>query len=79
VNVKLGRWTVDFLWRRERIAVETDFYEYHRGRVAFEDDQARELGLRRHGFTVHRFSEDQVNERPAEVAADLRHALCLSS
>lgn len=35
VNVKLGRWTVDFLWRRHGIAVETDFYGYHRGRIAF--------------------------------------------
>jgi hypothetical protein len=37
VNVKVGRWTVDFLWRAEGIAVETDFYGYHRGRVAFQD------------------------------------------
>jgi hypothetical protein len=79
VNVKVGRWTVDFLWRRERIAVETDFYGYHRGRIAFQDDHARDLELRRHGFAVHRFSEEQVNERPAEVAADLRDALGLSS
>lgn len=79
VNVKVGRWTVDFLWRRQRIAVETDFYDYHRGRVAFQDDRARELELRRAGFAVHRFSEEQVNERPAEVAADLRDALGLAS
>jgi very-short-patch-repair endonuclease len=79
VNVKVGRWTVDFLWREQRIAVETDFYDYHRGRVAFRDDRARELALRRAGFAVHRFSEEQVNDRPAEVAADLRDALGLAS
>jgi very-short-patch-repair endonuclease len=79
VNVKVGRWTVDFLWRRQRIAVETDFYDYHRGRVAFRDDRARELELRRQGFAVHRFSEEQVNEEPEEVAADLRDALGLAS
>jgi very-short-patch-repair endonuclease len=79
VNVKVGHWTVDFLWRRERIAVETDFYDYHRGRVAFRDDHARDLELRQRGFAVHRFSEQQVNERPAEVAADLRDALGLAS
>jgi very-short-patch-repair endonuclease len=79
VNVKVGRWTVDFLWRRERVAVETDYYDYHRGRVAFQDDRARDLDLRRHGFDVHRFSELQVNDQPAEVAADLRDALALSS
>jgi very-short-patch-repair endonuclease len=79
VNVKVGRWTVDFLWRGQGIAVETDSYDYHRGRIAFQDDHARDLDLRRHGFDVHRFSEDQVNERPAEVAADLRDALGLAS
>jgi very-short-patch-repair endonuclease len=35
--------------------------------------------LRRHGFAVHRFSEEQVNHEPAEVAADLRDALGLAS
>jgi very-short-patch-repair endonuclease len=75
VNVKVGRWTVDFLWRKEKVAVETDFYEYHRGKIAFQDDHSRDLDLRRQGLNVHRFSEEQVNERPAEVVADLRHAL----
>jgi very-short-patch-repair endonuclease len=79
VNVKVGRRTVDFLWRRQGIAVETDFFGYHRGRVAFRDDRARDLELRRHGFAVHRFSEEQVNEQPEEVAADLRDALGLAS
>lgn len=79
VNVKVGGWTVDFLWRRQGIAVETDFYGYHRGRVAFREDRARDLGLRRHGFSVHRFSEEQVNEQPEAVAGDLREALGLAS
>jgi very-short-patch-repair endonuclease len=74
-----GRWTVDFLWRAEQIAVETDFYDYHRGRIAFQDDRERDLGLRRRGFEVHRFSESQVNGQPAEVAADLRDALARAS
>lgn len=79
VNVKVGSWTVDFLWRRQRVAVETDFYDYHRGRVAFQDDRARDLDLRRHGFAVHRFSERQLNEQAELVAADLREALGLAS
>ena len=75
VNVRVSSWTVDFLWRRERVAVETDFYEYHRGKVAFQDDRARELALRRRGLDVRRYSEQQVNEEPGEVVADLRSAL----
>jgi very-short-patch-repair endonuclease len=79
VNVKVGRWTVDFLWREPRVAVETDFFDYHRGRVAFQDDRARELELRRHGLAVHRFSEAQIDDEPEEVAADLRDAFGLAS
>jgi hypothetical protein len=79
VNVLVGRWTVDFLWRRERLAVETDFFGYHRGRVAFRDDHTRDLELRQRGLAVHRFSEDQVNSQPAPVVADLRQALGLAS
>jgi very-short-patch-repair endonuclease len=79
VNVKVGRWTVDFIWRRERVVVETDSYDYHRGRVAFRDDHARDLELRRRGFAIRRYSEHQVSAQPAQVAADLRDALALSS
>jgi very-short-patch-repair endonuclease len=79
VNVKVGRWTVDFLWRRERLAVETDFYGYHRGQVAFQDDHARDLDLRRLGLDVRRFSELQVNDHAEKVATDLRDALALAS
>lgn len=79
VNEKVGRWTVDFLWRESRIAVETDFFDYHRGRIAFQDDRARELELRRRGFAVHRFSEVQIDDEPEEVAVDLRDALGLAS
>jgi very-short-patch-repair endonuclease len=75
VNVRIGRWTVDFLWRDERVAVETDSYRWHRGAVAFEDDHARDLDLRRRGYSVRRFSEDQVREQPAHVAAHLAEAL----
>ena len=74
VNVKVGGWTVDFLWREQRIAVETDFYDYHRGRVAWQDDHARDLALRQRGLDVRRYDEQQLNERAGEVVADLRAA-----
>ncbi len=79
VNVSVGRWTVDFLWSAHRLAVETDSYRYHRGGIAFEGDRARDLELRRRGFEVRRFSELQVREEGAQVAADLRDALASAS
>jgi len=78
VNVKLGRWTVDFLWRSQRLVVETDFWAYHRGSVAFEDDHARELDLRSAGYTVLRYDDTQLEEEPGRVAADVRRALNLA-
>lgn len=31
VNVEVGKYEVDFLWRKEKLVVETDFFDYHRG------------------------------------------------
>jgi hypothetical protein len=75
VNVKLGRWTADFLWRRQRVVVETDYWAYHRGFVAFEDDHARELDLRSAGYTVLRFTDLQLENEPKRVIEDLEREL----
>jgi len=79
VNVKIGRWTVDFLWRQHNLVVETDYWTYHRGSVAFEDDHARELDLRALGYTVLRFTDQQLEKEPQRVVADLRRALRLAA
>lgn len=76
-NAKVGRWEVDFLWRKERVVVETDSFAYHRGSVAFEDDHARDLDLRSAGFTVLRIMEVQLEREPERVVADVARALTL--
>ena len=75
VNVTIGRYTVDFLWRRGRLIVETDGYAAHRGRQAFEDDRARELYLHDRGYRVRRFSDRQIGGRAGEVAHAIRAEL----
>ncbi len=35
-NVKFGRYEADFLWRRERLVVEIDGYNYHTGPAVFQ-------------------------------------------
>ena len=75
VNVVIDGMTVDFLWREERLVVETDSYATHGGTIAFEDDRERDLRLRRLGYSVHRFSERQLELEPAAVAADVVRAL----
>jgi very-short-patch-repair endonuclease len=78
VNVRVGPYLVDFLWRESRLVVETDSYLYHRGEVAFQEDRARELALMRRGFEVLRISELQLDEEPAHVAEVLAARLALA-
>lgn len=75
VNVRIGHDLVDFLWRDCRLVAETDSYQYHRGRVAFQDDRDRDLRLRTAGYEVLHFSEKQVDEEPERVAKALGRAL----
>jgi very-short-patch-repair endonuclease len=75
VNPKLGRYEVDFLWRSHKLIVEADTFTYHRGSISFEDDHARDLYLRQRGYTVHRFTDTQLEAEPERVAADVRGAL----
>jgi very-short-patch-repair endonuclease len=46
VNAQVGGLEVDFLWREQRLIVETDGYRYHRGSAAFEADRERDNRLR---------------------------------
>lgn len=74
VNHRLHGRRVDFFWPEQRLAVETDSWDYHRGSVAFEDDHDRDLKLRAHGITTRRYTGDQLEAAPEAVVADLRQA-----
>lgn len=78
-NVELGRHEVDFLWREQRLVVETDTYLYHRGSISFEGDHARDLDLRQLGYTVLRFTDVQIENEAARIAAILAQALGLAA
>lgn len=75
VNVRVGAYLADFLWRERRLVVETDHYVYHRGRAAFQDDRDRDLELRRLGYEVLRLSEKQVDEEADRVVEVVSLAL----
>jgi very-short-patch-repair endonuclease len=59
---------VDFCWPDERVIVETDGYEHHGTRAAFERDRARDAQLTVLGWRVLRFTEPQIRDDPAFVA-----------
>jgi very-short-patch-repair endonuclease len=75
VNVRVGRFKVDFLWRDQRLVVEVDGWESHRTRSAFEDDRARDARLKLLGYTVIRFTWRQLTDDPGGVAATVRALL----
>jgi very-short-patch-repair endonuclease len=75
VNIRISSLLVDFAWRDRQLIVETDGYKYHRGRIAFEGDRARDLKLRALGYDVIRLTYRQVMDRPEEVVAALRMGL----
>ena len=75
VNEALGPYTIDFLWRPDRVAVETDGRSAHERIAARERDYRRDAWLHAQGYLPLRFSYEQVTSRPAEVLAALRPKL----
>lgn len=75
INVRVGRWTVDAVWRAEQVVVELDGYANHSTRAQIERDRRKELELRALGFVVIRYSRDQVVHQSGLVAADLSTTL----
>lgn len=75
VNVRIDGAEVDFLWREQRLIVETDGYETHGTRAAFERDRAKDARLTMLGYRVVRFTHRQLQRDPQTVAATLRPLL----
>jgi very-short-patch-repair endonuclease len=78
VNQRIGRFTVDFVWREQRLVVESDAWTTHRGFQAFEDDHRRDLELMAVGYRVLRFTAAQIRNHPSAIAAALRAELGLA-
>jgi Protein of unknown function (DUF559) len=63
---------VDFYFPASRLVVETDGWDTHRTRVAFERDRAKDAALVAAGYIVLRFTKRQIAEDPATVADRVR-------
>ena len=75
VNVRIGPYEVDFLWREHKVIVETDGYATHGGRAAFNRDKTRDARLRMMGYSVQRFAYQHVRDAASFVAATVRTLL----
>jgi very-short-patch-repair endonuclease len=75
VGERLGPYLINFLSRAERLAVETDGWQAHSHRPAFEDDRARDAVLQASGYAVIRFTWRQVLNDPHDVTARIGEVL----
>jgi predicted transcriptional regulator of viral defense system/very-short-patch-repair endonuclease len=66
---------IDFLWPRERVALEADSYEFHGTRQAFERDRRRDQLLRLAGYEPLRITWRQLSRHPEQVEELLRELL----
>ncbi len=78
-NHPIDRMHVDAAWPDRMHCTELDSRLAHGTSSRMERDLNRELVLRRLGWTVSRYSWEQVTERPGEVIGDLRAELALAS
>jgi predicted transcriptional regulator of viral defense system len=65
----------DFMWREQRLIVETDGFETHGTRDAFERDRARDRALQTAGWRVIRVTRRQLESETKQIAAALRALL----
>ncbi len=75
IETEDGHLKVDFLWRRERLVVETDGYGFHRSRGSFERDHRRDGLLSLSGWRVQRFTWRQVTREEEQTVRTVRAAL----
>ena len=64
----------DFLWRRERVIVETDGGKHHRTRSAFEADRRRDQRAAAAGFQTIRVTWRQLSRERRRVGRTI-HAI----
>lgn len=66
---------VDFLWRRDRVILETDGAHVHATATARRRDARRDQELRRRGYKVLRVPERELARDPDGVVAAIRDVL----
>ena len=71
VNTSTEGMEVDFCWPDARLIVEADGWGVHRTHAAFKRDRRRSATLSMRGWTVTRFSDDDIVRDRAYVASTL--------
>jgi very-short-patch-repair endonuclease len=77
VELRIGRerFEVDFLWREQRVVVETDGGTFHDNPIAEARDSHRNQVLARAGYRVPRLGWDELSDEPDRVIAEIAYFL----
>lgn len=74
-NVPIGGYEVDFHWPGTRFIVETDGFQAHRTRTAFDRDRERWSALSTLGFTVNVVTEQKLRRGAGRLHEEILVAL----
>lgn len=77
-NIKLCGYNADFFWREQGLIVETDGYQFHSDRRAFERDRKRDQVHVAAGYRVIRVTWMQLQNEPFAVIARIAQALVVA-
>jgi hypothetical protein len=66
---------LDAVFAAERVIVELDSWQFHKGKIAFEADRERDAHTLANGFVTVRVTEERLDERPRQEADRLRAIL----
>ena len=71
----IGGYIVDAVFVREKVIVELDSWEFHKDRIAFENDRERDAQMLALGYRTIRITWERLHARPHQEAARLRKIL----
>jgi hypothetical protein len=74
-QVELHGFRVDAVYLAEKVVLELDGYDGHRGRESFESDRDRDATLAAYGYIVVRITTWRLERQPAREAARLLRIL----
>jgi hypothetical protein len=66
---------VDALFTAERVIVELDSWDFHKGAIAFETDRERDAETLAQGFVTVRITSERISQAPHREAKRLRAIL----
>ena len=75
MGVPLFGYVVDALFPAERVIVELDSWDFHKGKIPFEADRDRDADALAHGYVTVRMTWERIDERPVREARRLHTIL----